>query len=485
MASSEAVPYAKTGGLADVATGLSRALSDAGHDVTLVIPCHRRMIPENKRGEPVALLSVDLRHTSIKATIRRTLLPGSNVEVLLVDQPNFFDRAGLYTEHGSDYPDNAERYIFFCRSVMEIARTLTRCQIIHVNDWQTGLIPALLRDERQRGGRFAGVGSVMTIHNMAFHGQFPSWQMELTGLPQHYFNWQQLEYYGNLNLLKTGISMADMVTTVSPTYAREICRPEYGYGLDPLLLMRGTSLVGILNGVDMNEWNPETDKHLEENYTLKTVNEGKAANKAALQEELGLDVRSEPLLFGMVSRLTDQKGLDLICAKADDILQADVQFAILGTGDKYFEDTLRGLASRYPGRVSVTVGFDEGLAHRIEAGSDAYFMPSRFEPCGLNQQYSLIYGTPPLVHAVGGLADSVIDASRENLDEGTANGIQFSSYNAEAFLEAVWRMVGLFAYHRADWEKMIEAGMSRDWSWSRSAEEYLNVYERAIQSASQ
>jgi starch synthase len=483
MASSEAVPYAKTGGLADVATGLSKALADAGHDVTLALPLHRRFIPEPRRGEPVALVNVELRHTTIKATVRRSVLPGSTVEVLLIDQPNFFDRKQLYTEGGNDYPDNAERFIFFSRAVQEIAQTLTRPNVIHANDWQTGLIPALIKHERTQGGRFINTGTVLTIHNMAFHGQFPGWQMELTGLPQHYFNWQQMEYYGHLNLLKTGISMADMVTTVSPTYAREICRPEFGYGLDPLLVMRGSSLAGILNGVDTKEWNPATDDFLANRYSPTTAPEGKPRCKQALQEEAGLHPRGEAMLLGMVSRLTDQKGLDLIVSRADELLNADVQMVFLGTGDRYFEDALRSLQARHPGRVAVRIGFDEGLAHRIEAGCDAYLMPSRFEPCGLNQQYSLIYGTPPIVHATGGLADSVVDATEENLEKGTATGFVFEDYNSDAYLDAVWRAVGMYFHHRELWNRVAQAGMQRDSSWRASALEYLKVYERAIANA--
>ncbi|WP_437206409.1 glycogen synthase GlgA [Planctomicrobium sp. SH664] len=485
MASSEAVPFAKTGGLADVATGLAKAMSDAGHEVSLIIPCHRRFIPEHLRGEAVALISVELGNTIVKATVRRTLLKGSQVEVLLIDQPNFFDRRQLYTENGTDYADNAERYLFFSRAVVEIAQTLTRPQVIHANDWQTALIPALVSYDRLRGGRLSGVGTVLTIHNMAFHGQFPSWQMELTSLPQDYFNYHQLEYYGQLNLLKGGIALADMVTTVSPTYAREICRPEFGVGLDPLLLDRGDSLVGILNGVDMTEWNPATDPHLKHRYTAATVHQEKPKCKAALQTELGLKTGGNSLLFSMVSRLTDQKGLDLITMKADEMLKADLQLAFLGTGERWCEDALQQLAERYPGRVAVKIGFDEGLAHRLEAGADAYLMPSRFEPCGLNQQYSLIYGTVPVVHTVGGLADSVVDANQENIANGTATGFQFRDYHPDAFLEAVWRAVGLYEHHQDDWKQVMRNGMTRDLSWRNSALQYLQVYERAVARAQQ
>jgi len=483
MASSEAVPYAKTGGLADVATGLSKALSEAGHDVTLVLPLYRRVIPESRRGEPVAIINVDLRNSTVKATVRRSLLVGTNVEILLVDQPTYFDRRSLYTENGADYPDNAERFIFFSRAVMEIAQSLARPNIIHVNDWQTALVPALVQHARSQGGRFVNTGTVLTIHNMAFHGQFPGWQMELTGLPQEYFNWQQLEYYGHLNLLKAGITMADMVTTVSQTYAREICQPQFGCGLDPLLLQRGVSLVGILNGVDTKEWNPELDPNLPVNFTAATVETGKAQCKAILQADLGLEVRPEAMLFGMVSRLTDQKGLDLISAKADELLAADIQLAFLGSGDRWFEDYLRALQHRYPGKVAVQIGFDERLAHRIEAGADAYLMPSRFEPCGLNQQYSLLYGTIPIVHAVGGLVDSVVDATPENLEQRRATGFVFHDDNADAFISAVWRAVGMYTHHRENWNQLVQTAMRLDLSWQRSAQEYVSVYERALVAA--
>lgn len=483
MVSSEAVPYAKTGGLADVATGLSKALADAGHDVTLVLPLYRRTIPEARRGEPVAIVGVDLRNSTVKATVRRSLLPGTSIEVLLVDQPTFFDRRSLYTENGVDYPDNAERFIFFSRAALEIAQTLVRPNIIHVNDWQTALIPGLIRHQRSLGGRFINSGTVLTIHNMAFHGQFPGWQMELTGLPEEYFNWQQMEYYGHLNLLKTGISMADMVTTVSPTYAREICQPEFGCGLDPLLLQRGVSLVGILNGVDTGEWNPERDEHLPQTYSAETVATGKAACKAALQKEMGLHIHPRAMLLGMISRLTDQKGLDLISARADEILQADVQMVFLGSGDRWFEDFLRSLQHRYPGKVAVQIGFNEPLAHRIEAGADAYLMPSRFEPCGLNQQYSLLYGTLPIVHAVGGLMDSVTDATAENLEQQRATGFVFPHDNSDEFIGAIWRAVGLYHHHPERWDQMVQTAMSQDLSWRRSAQDYLNVYERALAAA--
>ncbi len=481
MVASEAVPLAKTGGLADVSTGLSKALADAGHEVALVLPCYRQFISEADRGTVVGEVQVSFPGAVINAEVYETTIPESKVKVLLIDRPSFFDREGLYVEDGHDYGDNAERFLFFSRAAVEVAKSLFVPDVIHANDWQTGLVPALIFQARENGEPLGSIGTTFTIHNMAFHGEFPSLQMTNTGLDSEYFNWEQLEYFGKLNLLKGGIATADKVTTVSPTYATEICQPEYGYGLDPALEHRGTDLVGILNGVDMNVWNPAVDSKLPEQYTAQNYSAGKSACKSALQQELGLHENPDAMLFGLVSRLTDQKGLDLITQKAIQILGADVQFAFLGTGDSRYETILSDLQQAYPGKVAAVIGFDDGLAHRIEAGSDAYFMPSRFEPCGLNQQYSLIYGTPPLVHAVGGLADSVVDANRHTLDNGTATGFTFSNYDADLFLETVWRSVGMFQHHKDDWNKLVTNGMTRDSSWNRSAQEYVDVYQSAIE----
>lgn len=481
LVSSEAVPFAKTGGLADVATGLAKALASDGHEVVLALPCYRRHIPEEGRGEKIGQVEVQMRMKRVRADILETTLPDTSLRVWLVDQSNYFDRASLYVEGGFDYADNSERFLFFSRAVLHAARNLYFLpHIIHANDWQTGAIPAIVKEKLRDTEDFRGVGTVFTIHNMAFHGAFPPWDLELTGLPQKLFNWRQMEFYGQLNLLKTGISFADMVTTVSPTYAREICRPEFGCGLDAVLAECGERLVGILNGVDMDAWNPELDPLIPQKYSSDRLQPGKAACKATLQSELGLNVSPKSLLFGMVTRLTDQKGLDLISARVENLLEADTQFAFLGTGDEGYEKLLRELEQRYPGRISATIGFNEKLAHRIEAGSDAYLMPSRFEPCGLNQQYSLLYGTIPIVHATGGLADSVTEATPENLANGTGNGFAFQRYDADAFLNACWRAVGMYQFRQDDWQRMQQIGMTRDWSWNRSGRDYMAVYEQAL-----
>lgn len=485
MVTSEAVPFAKTGGLADVASGLSNALADAGQDVTLVMPCYRRLIPEERRGQSVGRVSINFPSGTVSADLLQTKIPGSAVQVLLVDAPCYFDRKSLYVEGGSDYADNALRFMFLSRVAVEIARSIWVPDIIHCNDWQAGLIPGLILHERQLGTPVGQIGTVMTIHNLAFQGIFPDWQMENSGLPHHFFNWQQLEFHTKLNLLKGGIAIADMVTTVSPTYAQEICESENGYALDPVLIHRGEDLVGILNGVDTNVWNPSTDTHLAAQYSVDDVHHGKSQCKAALQRELGLAENSQAMLFGMITRLTDQKGLDLISQKAGQILGANVQFAFLGTGEERYEKYLRELQQSMPHKVAVCTGFDDALAHRIEAGADAYLMPSRFEPCGMNQQYSMIYGTPPIVHAVGGLADSVVDTNAATLANGTATGFVFHEYHADAFLDTFWRAVGHFQHYRQDWDKVVVNGMRRDSSWRASAAQYIQVYQRALSKANQ
>ncbi len=480
MAASEANPFAKTGGLADVASGLSKALAGLGHEVTLALPFYRQIIKPHLAGELVGKLTIPVGQKRLEAEIRSTTLPGSHVRVLLIDQPEYFDRAGLYGDKGHDYTDNAERFIFFSRAVLEAARLLDlQPDIVHANDWQTGMIPAMLASEYRLQPWFQKTASVFTIHNMAFQGRFPWWEYKLSGLRWDLFNWRQLEFYGELNLLKAGIAMSEIVNTVSPTYAKEICRPEFGYGLDPALQERGNALCGILNGVDTSDWNAATDAALAQRYTLETVKEGKAACKAALQREVGLPLKPDAMLLGVVSRLTDQKGLGLIAARAAELFRADIQFVCLGAGELKYENWLQELKNQFPTKIASVVGFNEGLAHRIEAGIDAFLMPSQFEPCGLNQMYSLAYGTPPIVSNVGGLADSVVDCTPEAMGNGTGNGFKFTQYTPDAFLACVWRAVGVFQHDKPTWNRLIRNGMSRDWSWGRSAADYVKIYENA------
>lgn len=479
LASSEAVPFAKTGGLADVATGLAKALADLGHHVTLVIPHHRRQVAPSLLVERTSTsISVPIADRLVAAGICRSQIPGSRVDVLLIDQPQYFDRPALYTAGGEDYSDNCERFVFFSRAVFEAARACDlRPDILHANDWQTALVPVYLAVEYRNRPEFARTGSVLTIHNIAFQGRYWLWDMRLTGLDWKYFNWRQLEFWGDLSLLKGGIAFSDIVTTVSPTYAREICTPEYGWGLEGVLAERGNDLVGILNGVDVAEWDPATDPHLPQRYSVTDWGQGKAACKAHLQSRFGLYHDPHVPLLTMISRLTDQKGLDLIAAGLHDLLSEGVQVAFLGTGEQRYESFVREAAAMHPRHVAAVIGFDEALAHQLEAGADMFLMPSRFEPCGLNQQYSMRYGTPPIVHRVGGLADSVVDPSQTNGQPAT--GFVFDRYDPGVFLWKTREAIRTYRDHPA-WERIVTNGMQRDCSWRASAAQYVAQYERAL-----
>jgi len=494
LISSEAVPYSKTGGLADVSAALAKALASAGHDVSLVLPHYAKVQAKNKRP-PLSLdgprFLVRMGDRTVKVGSGWDVLPAPGpdgepreVRVLFVDQPDYFDRPGLYGDPAGDYEDNAERFIFFSRAALELARLLAlRPHCVHANDWQTGLVPAMLADDYRGTPGFESTGSVFTIHNLAFQGSFPHWDMRRTGLSWDRFHFTQLEHHGRLNLLKAGIAEADKVTTVSPTYAREIRTEALGYGLEGALIARGSDLSGVLNGVDPGEWNPAVDPYLAENYDAATVAEGKAACKTALRNELKLEVPEsggpDVPLFGMISRMTDQKGFDLIAGCSEDLMATGAQFAFLGTGDPRYEGFVRHLSNQYPGQVAAVVGFDNGLAHRIEAGSDAYLMPSLYEPCGLNQMYSLAYGTVPVVNAVGGLADTVVDATPETLKDGTANGFVFDRPSPPDLLDAVQRATTCYRDAPTDWATLIANGMAADHSWDASAAEYVQLYQAA------
>jgi len=486
VASSEAVPFSKTGGLADVATALADAVANLGHSVWVITPYYPQVQAQYSSSngfaiEPTGIhLEIPIGTRHVTGTARRARLPGSAVTFLLIEQPGYFDRPALYQQNGADYRDNCERFVFFSRAVLALAQQIRlRPDVVHANDWQTGLIPALLAVEGRARDTFETTASVFTIHNMAFRGLFWHWDMLLTGLDWKYFNWRQMEFYNQLCLLKTGIAFADALTTVSPTYARETQTPEFGYGLDGLLRSRRDDFAGILNGVDTKIWNPQTDSALPGNYSIVDVEEGKRACKRQLQLEFGLPQREDVPLLAVVSRLTDQKGLDLIMQGSEALLSRDLQLCVLGSGEAKYQDGLKELAQRAPDKIAIRIGFDEALAHRIEAGADIFLMPSQFEPCGLNQMYSLLYGTLPLVRAVGGLADSVVDASADNIAHGTATGFSFTRYSADELLNTIDRALALFA-DKKEWLRIVRSGMNQDWSWRRSALQYIRVYERAV-----
>lgn len=491
MASSEAIPFAKTGGLADVVGTLPIELCHLGHACSVFLPAYKSAKqywserPEVKVHEAVASLVVDLAGYPVHAWIHRVNLPGSRVDYYLVDQPMFYDRDGIYGDSHGAFGDNCARYCFFSRAVAQaIERLAIPLDIIHCHDWQTGLIPAYHRTQTDHHSWYRRSASVMTIHNMAYQGRFWGPDMILTGMDQGYFHWESMEYYGYLNLLKTGIAFADALTTVSPTYAKEIQSHPQGYGLEGLLSARRDRLFGIVNGIDTSVWNPQTDSNLSFNYSLENWAQGKAACKRSLQESLGLPVRPDVPLIGIVGRLAEQKGWDLILQLMRWwIDHRDVQWVILGSGEQRFADALFQLAQQRPDRVSLQTTFSDPIAHRIEAGADLFLMPSLYEPCGLNQLYSLRYGAVPVVRSTGGLADTLCDATPENIEQGIATGFVFDDYTPEALAQATIRALEIYSQSPQLWSKIVTAGMSQDWSWSKSTKDMLEVYEQARQFA--
>jgi starch synthase len=491
LAASEVAGFAKTGGLADVAGSLPRALANRGHECAVILPLYRSI----RTGKtPISAtehtFSIPIGNRTVSGRLWQSVLPASSVPVYLVEQADFFDRddpvrgQGLYqftlpNGQKRDYSDNCERFIFFDRAVLETMRLLDFWpDVVHLNDWQTGLVPVYLREVYRHRPGYDGVRSVFTIHNIAYQGIFWHLDMPLTGLDWRLFNHQQLEFYGRLNLLKAGIVFSDGITTVSPTYAREIQTPYYGCGLEGVLAERHDRLFGIVNGVDYREWNPATDPNLAATYDVQSVGKGKPLCKAALQRRFGLAEQPRTPLLGMVSRLVEQKGLSLLGRAADAILQGDTQLVVLGEGDAVYHRMLLDLQGRHPHRVGITLGFDDPLAHQIEAGADIFLMPSQFEPSGLNQLYSSKYGTPPVVRATGGLADTITDCTPETLAAGTATGFRFVSYTPATFLETVRKAVELYRQYPEKWLQLMQTGMQQDWSWDRSAAEYERLYSR-------
>lgn len=469
MVSSEAHPFAKTGGLAEVAAALPAALSRLGHQVTLVLPRYRGVAADATAGNVVNL---QLGHHTFNVEFVE-IAQADGVQVALVDVPALFDRPGIYGHDGADYPDNALRFAVLARAALEYARlTGERYDVLHAHDWQTGLLPVYQKMLLSNDPVVGGVPAVFTIHNLAFQGVFGPATLEAIGLGWNVFTPEALEYWGNISFLKGGVNFSERLTTVSPTYAKEILTPELGFGFEGILTRRAADLTGILNGIDTARWNPAADPLIPAAFTADDLS-GKREAKRALLQEAGLvadDAALERPLIGLISRLTDQKGFDLISTSAADLMVPDAAWVMLGSGERHYEDLWRTLAGRHPDRVSATIGFDERLAHLIEAGADMFLMPSRFEPCGLNQLYSLRYGTVPIVRATGGLDDTVIDA-----DEPGGNGIKFAEYTRGALVDAVTRAVQLYN-DRPRWRDVQRAGMRVDPSWDRSAREYVKVY---------
>lgn len=481
---SEAVPLAKTGGLADVCGALPAALCRAGHDVSVILPAYDSVfaagLPIRSTDASLAVTMGDGRPVS--ARVLRTELPG-DVPVYLIDQPVYFARGGLYNDAAGDYRDNAARFLFFCRAaIAAVGRLVNGAQILHCNDWQTapaaGLIHAARREARRRGTDPPRLSTVLTIHNLAYQGHFGVDQFPHTGLPWDDFRLDSFEYYGGMNFLKTGIVTADALTTVSPTYAREIQTPAFGCALDAILRRRSDRLSGILNGIDTDVWNPSTDRHLIAHYDVDSAEDGKRVNKMALQAEVGLPQNGEVPLIGLIGRLAEQKGWDLILPviRRHTEERRPTQWVVLGSGDPELERQLDEIRREAPGQVAAKIGFDNALAHRIEAASDMFVMPSRYEPCGLNQMYSLQYGTPCVVNPTGGLVDTVTDASDATLGGGTASGFHMRRYSVDGLDETIGRALEVRFHQPAAWSAMIAAGMRSDFSWRRSASQYASLY---------
>ncbi len=476
---SEAHPLAKSGGLGDVCGSLPRALHALGHDVRLLLPGYRHA---KRLAAPLQpLLQIPIPFTGAPATLLEGVLPGSRVPLWLIDYPPAFDRDGhLYlAPDGQPWADNAPRFALLCTAAVALARGDTaidwRPDVVHCHDWQTGLVPALLALGT------AQPATVFTIHNLAYQGLFPAETFAALGLPAALWGMEGLEFYGQLCFLKGGLVYADQLNTVSPTYAREIQTPEFGAGMDGLLRHRADRLSGILNGIDTDLWNPATDRHLVQTYSADSF-AGKTTNKLALQERVRLPREPQRPLLGMIGRLVEQKGFDLALGAWPELATRGVQLIVLGDGENAYQDAWLAAQRRYPQQLAVHIGYDEALAHQIEAGADMFLMPSRFEPCGLNQMYSLRYGTVPIVRRVGGLADTVVDASPANLAAGRASGFVFDEATPAALAHAVRRALALYQ-NLAAWRALALNGMRQDFSWERSARAYAALYTRARETA--
>jgi starch synthase len=478
FAGSEAHPLIKTGGLADVAGALPAALRDLGYDARLILPAYPRAVRQLRELRTLA----DLRLPGSGRTVRILdgRLPDSELPTFLVDAPDHFAREGNpYTDtSGGDWGDNADRFMLFCEAVARIGMGTQmldwRPDLVHCNDWQTGLVPALLHGQPDRPA------TVFTIHNLAYQGLFDRTTFDRLRLPEVFWTLHSLEFHKQLSFIKGGIVFSDRVNTVSPTYAREVRTREFGCGLDGLLSGLGRRFSGILNGIDYRAWNPAEDTQIAQPYNSETFSL-KAENKLALQREFGLPRNEEALVFGHIGRLVQQKGADLILGILPRLLaHPNTQFILQGSGEKAAENALLAAARAHPDRVGIFIGYDEGRAHRVEAGSDAFLMPSRFEPCGLNQIYSLRYGAVPLVRRTGGLADTVIDAGLTGIEQGVSTGFCFDQPSPDSLWQAMERCLKLFRDRPDLWRRLALNGMAQDFSWSASARHYDELYTEAL-----
>ena len=475
-AASELYPYMKTGGLADAVGALSETFADRGHQVSAFLPGYREALahPAAAGAERKFRLKIEMGDQFLSGDVL-AFSPRKNLTIYLVCREEFFDRRGPYGNGERDYDDNADRFIFFCKAVVETMRLADLgADIVHAHDWQAALLPLQLRESERRFGVTLAMKTVFTVHNMAYQGLFSAASFARTNLPDELFTIDGLEYYGQMNLLKGGILFADRVTTVSPRYAVEIQTPEFGCGLEGVIQARGNDLSGLINGVDTAVWNPATDRLIPARYTASDLG-GKQACRSNLLRQCGFDPAFSGPIFGMVCRLTEQKGIDLVLANAEFFMTRDCKFIVLGTGDKRMERDLRNLAGEVPYRVYICTRLDEEMSHHIEAGSDFFVMPSLFEPCGLNQMYSQVYGTVPIVSRVGGLVDTVRDADS---DPTGGTGLMCEP-DAASLRDALDRALKLFA-NKPRYAAAQQRGMARDFSWKTAAAAYEALYRESI-----
>jgi starch synthase len=475
IASPEVYPFVKTGGLADVTGALPKALKKLGIDVRVILPKHKGI---EERGFPMRYKNYKIACQVSQSTIDAEIVESEydGIITYLVENDEYYYRDYLYSTPDGDYLDNAERFIFFAKSILEAIKVTGFIpDVLHCNDWETALSPVFLKSLSKDDPLLRQISTLLTIHNLGYQGIFWHYDMHLLNIGWEYFTPEALEFFGHINFLKGGIVFSDILSTVSKQYSKEIQTTEFGCGLEGILTTRRNDLYGIVNGIDYEEWNPEKDQHIPAQYNEKNL-ANKRICKAALQEEYGLPVMENVPLIGTISRLADQKGFDLIASTLGDMLSKGVQYIILGTGERKYHDLFTELSKQFPKSFGVKIAYDNRLAHLIEAGSDMFLMPSQYEPCGLNQLYSLKYGTVPIVRGVGGLEDTIVDYTKSP-DIGT--GFKFYDYSEKALLDAIERAIGVYKNQRA-WQSLIKKCMSEDFSWEKSAKEYVEVYKKAI-----
>ncbi len=482
MITPEVAPLVRTGGLGDVLGALPSALVASGHSVSVFVPKYASIAANTLKIESTGITpTLNLGGNTTSFSLERVVSDASGPSIYLVGNPKYFDRADLYVDPktGTDFSDNDERFAMFSLACLEAIRGLGEgVDIIHCHDWQSALVPAFLKTRYLGDPSFAKTKTVLTIHNIGYQGLFAGDRFYMLGLPEGYFYpvTGPVEFFGKVNFLKAGIVLSDRVTTVSETYAKEIQETsEYGFGLEGVLRQRGTDVVGILNGVDYAVWSPNRDRRIPRPYHLKNLT-GKRECKTELLREAGLPIREKAPLVGMITRLADQKGLDLLAEVADELFALPIQMIVLGTGEQKYHELLAMWQSKYPDKLKVYLTFNDALAHRIEAGADLFLMPSRYEPCGLNQMYSLRYGTIPIVRKTGGLADTVIDYDPESR---TGTGFVFDAYSGSAMLVALKRAITVFPKKRK-WNEILKAGMAADFSWDASAAKYESLYRQLM-----